>query len=121
GLLEMYQAKVRLMERLCGQPIPESPDAQVQIVRQINADSGEGVGNVLDVVRVSEQRSFHAAQRLSEQETARLVGAARPTLAQAGQAVGKINEELGRGECVCFPVHDDGKPVGWYFVGNTID
>src|SRR5262245_52297441 len=66
GLLEMYQAKVRLLERLCSQPTPASPDAQIAIMRHINADSGEGVGNVLDVAGVSEQRRFHAAQRLSE-------------------------------------------------------
>src|SRR5262249_31992428 len=103
------------------QPTPESPEAQIEAVRQINADSGEGVGNVLDVAGVSEQRGIHTAQRLSEQETARLVGGTQPTLAQARKAVGKINEELGRGECVCFPVYDNGKPAGWYFVGNTID
>jgi hypothetical protein len=51
----------------------------------------------------------------------RLVGAAQPSRIQARQAVGKINEELGRGECICFPVYAKGKPVGWYFVGNTID
>ncbi len=51
----------------------------------------------------------------------RLVGDAQPTLAQAAGAIDKINEELGRGECVCFPVYENCKPIGWYFVGNTID
>jgi hypothetical protein len=121
GLLDMYQKKVKVLEQLCREPIPESPEAQIQIVRQISADSGEGIGNVLDVTRVSERRHPQAAQRLSDDETARLVGTAQPTLAQARKAVGKINEELGRGECVCFPVYATGQPVGWYFVGNTID
>jgi hypothetical protein len=42
---------------------------------------------------------------------------------QARAAVVKINEDLGRGESVCFPLHTAGgtDPVGWYFVGNTID
>ena len=120
-LLDVYQEKVALLERLCSEPIPESPEAQIEMVRQINADSGEGIGNVLDVTGVSEQRDLLTAQRLSEDETARLVGAAHPTLAQAREAVSKINGELGRGECVCFPFYDKGKPVGWYFVGNTID
>ena len=121
GLLGIYQDKVRLLERLCNEPIPDSPEAQIDIVRQINADSGEGIGNVLDVTDVAERQDIHIAQRLSEQETARLAGAAQPTLAQASQAVYKINEELGRGGCVCFPIYEIGKPVGWYFVGNTID
>jgi hypothetical protein len=121
GLLDMYQEKVKLMERLCSQPMPDGPEAQIEVVRQISADSGEGIGNVLDVIGVSQRRGLHQAQRLSEEETARLVGATQPTLPQAGKALGKINEELGRGECVCFPVYDNAKPVGWYFVGNTID
>ena len=121
GLLDLYQQKVKLLERLCSEPIPESPEARVEIIRQINADSGEGIGNVLDVTGVADRRDIHKAQRLSPQETVRLVGDAQPTLAQAGKAVSKINEELGRGECVCFPVYDGGNPVGWYFVGNTID
>jgi hypothetical protein len=121
GLLEMYQEKVWLVQELCSQPIPESPEAQIEIVRRINADNGEGIGNVLDVTGVAEHRDIQKAQRLSPQETVRLVGNTQPTLAQACNAVSKINEELGRGECVCFPVYDKGRPVAWYFVGNTID
>lgn len=121
GILDIYRDKLRLLERLCGEPMPDNPEAQIEIVRQIHADSGEGIGNVLDVTGVAERRDLHVAQRLSEEETARLVGAAQPTLSRARQAVDRINQELNRGECVCFPVYDDGKPTGWYFVGNTID
>ncbi len=87
----------------------------------MHADSGEGIGNVVDVTGVSDHRDIAMAQRLNEQDTIRLVGSAQPALAQARAAVGKINGELGRGECVCFPVYDEGKPVAWYFVANTID
>ncbi len=121
GLLEIYREKVRLLEELCDRPIPESPQEQIEIVRRIYADSGQGIGNILDVTGVAQQRDVGKAQKLSEQETVRLVAAVQPTLAQATEAVGKINEELHRGECVCFPVYDRGKPVAWYFVGNTID
>ena len=78
---------------------------------------------MLDVQGVSSKRDVFMAQRLKEAEIVRLVGAGRPTIAQAGEAIYKINEELGRGECVCFPVYDDAReaPVGWYVVGNTVD
>ncbi len=121
GVLELYQEMVALLERLCSEPIPESPEAQIAIVRQIHADSGQGVGNVLDVTGVGEERDFEKSQRLSQQETVRLVGTSQPTRDQAFKAVDKINEELGRGECVCFPIYENGQPVGWYFVGNTVD
>jgi hypothetical protein len=121
GVLEIYQEAVELLERLCNEPIPDSPEAQIEIVRRINANSGQGIGNVLDVTAVTDRREVHEAQRLDAQEMVRLVGDAQPTLAQAAGAIDKINEESGRGECVCFPVYENGKPIGWYFVGNTID
>ncbi len=71
GLLDIYQEMVALLERLCSEPIPESPEARIEIVRQINADSGEGVGNVLDVTGVVNQRDVHKAQRLPPQEMVR--------------------------------------------------
>jgi hypothetical protein len=120
-LLDMYRRKVELLERLCSQPVPEDVEARIDIVRKLLADSGQGIGNVLDVKRVTDRRDFLTAERLSEPEMKRLVGAARPDRRQAQQAVSKINEELGRGECVCFPMYDGGQPAGWYFVGNTID
>jgi hypothetical protein len=121
GLLEIYQEAVTLLERLCNEPIPDSPEAQIEIVRRIYANSGQGIGNVLDVTAVADQPEFDEAQRLSAEEILRLLGDAQPTLAQAAGAIDKINEELGRGECVCFPAYENGKPIGWYFVGNTID
>jgi len=122
GLVEIYQEKVRLMERLCQQPIPPNIERQIEILRQIEAASGKGIGNVLDVTSISDLRSTWCAQRLSELDTIRLLGNARPTRNQAENAIGKINGDLRRGECVCFPVFDDeSNPLGWYFVGNTVD
>jgi hypothetical protein len=87
-------------------------------------NSGEGGGNILDVTGISDRREVHTAERLTEGEVARLDDATRPTLAQARHATEKINEELGRGESVCFAFYEDGEagqPAGWYFVGNTLD
>jgi hypothetical protein len=118
-----YQDKVQLLERLNSQPIPEDPEAQIEILRQIYADSGQGISNVLDVERISEGLEVFTAQRLAQAEIVRLFRTERPTLAQAGNSIAKINEELGRGECVCFPIYDDSgrQPVAWYFLGNTVD
>lgn len=124
GLLETYQEEAELLEKLCSQPIPKDFEGQISILRQINAYSGQGIGNILDIERVSEQRCYNAVQPLSEPEMIRLVGTERPTRAQAEKAVSKINNELERGECICFPIYDSSekdKPVSWYFVGNTID
>lgn len=121
GLVEVYEHQVRLLEELGKEPIPENTEAQIEILRRISADSGQGIGNILDVTGVSDHRSFPTAERLSEGDRRCLVGSVRPTLAQASQAIYKIHEELNRGECVCFPVYDGETPIGWYFIGNTID
>ena len=121
GLLEMCEAQIRLLENLCEQPIPDSSEARIEIIRLIASGSGVEIGNVLDLTGVADQRAVYKAQRLSDQETARLVGAAQPKLEEARQAISDINDELGRGECVCFPIFDAGVPTAWYFVGNTVD
>jgi len=123
GILEHYRDELQLLERLTAEPIPTDPLRQIEFVRQVNRFSGQGVGDVLDVQRVAQERDYPCCQRLGEAETTRLVGNARPTAAEARQAVTRINEVLDRGEAVCFAVYDDARsnPVGWYFVGNTID
>jgi hypothetical protein len=107
GLVDLYQEKVHLLERLCNRPIPKDLEGQIKILRQIFADGGEGIGNVLDVKGCSDNRGILITERLSEQETVRLVGTSRPTIAQAREAIAKIHEELNRAKSVCFPIYDD--------------
>jgi hypothetical protein len=122
-LEDLYWEQVRLLEHLSSQPIPEDPQSQIEILHQIHAGSGQGLSNVLDLIGVSRQRDFFVAHALDDAEVVRFVGAARPKILQAREAVEKINEELDRGECVCVQVYDDvgNKPVCWFFVGNTVD
>jgi hypothetical protein len=49
GLVDLYAEKVQLLERLNSEPIPADPAAQIEILRQIYVDSGQGISNVLDV------------------------------------------------------------------------
>lgn len=124
GVLESYQREVRLLERLCSQPIPQDFEGQIEILRKINANTGEGIGNVLDVTGVSEQRGIDTARRLREPDMFRLTGIENPTRAQVHEAIEKISDELKRGECVCFPIYESAgtnRPMGWYFVGMTSD
>jgi hypothetical protein len=123
GLVDLYEEQVRLLERLNSQPVPRDPQAQIEVLRQIHALSGQGISNVLDVKGLSEEREVFATQRLTQAETVRFVGTERPAVAQARNAIANINGALGRGEFVCFPVYDDAgrQPVAWYFVGNTFD
>jgi hypothetical protein len=124
GILGMYRAELAMLEEIASGPLPEVPLQQIELMRKLYMNSGEGIGNILDVEGISELREVNAAERLTEVEVARLVGESYPTLAQARQAVNNINGELGRGESVCFAFYeggDPGRPAGWYFVGNTID
>lgn len=124
GVLDIYRDELAMLEEVVSHPLPEDPHEQIELVRKLHVNTGEGIGNILDVTGVSDQRNLNVAERLTEAETERLTGTTRPTLAQAQQAIDKINEELGRGESVCFPYYEnaeDQQPAGWYFVGNTLD
>ncbi len=124
GLLDLYREQLRLVEDYCSRPIPQDPERQIEILRNLMACGGEGIGNVLDVEGVSDVRDFPMSQRLGEADVVRLAGTPRPTIRQARDLAFKINEELRRGESVCFPFYPEGEtdpPAGWYFVGNTID
>ncbi len=91
------------------------------MLRSIWADGGQGIGNVLDVIGVSSERECLMAQKLSQADMSHFLGTTKPTLVEAQKSIGKIHEELGRGECVCFPLYKNDSVAGWYFVGNTID
>lgn len=121
-LHDFYRDEVTRLERLAALPAAESPDDDIARLRALYRNSGEGIGCVLDVTHVSTTGGMHIARRLPAAEIAWLCGSDRPSLVGAGRAVFKINSELTRGDSVCFPVYDEaGRPVGWYFVGNTID
>lgn len=121
-LLDMYRRKLAVIGAAQAQGVPADPRARLDLVRKLHMDTGEGIGSVLDVKAASDQGRFLCAQVLAREEIMRLVGADRPSQAQAEAALASINEELERGEAVCFPFFADGEtPAGWYFVGNTID
>jgi hypothetical protein len=124
NLLDLYRAKLALLEEVSQRPLPEGPQERIELLRRINADSGQGIGNILDVKSVSKRGGLQVTRRLGVKAVTRLAGTGRPTVAQAEAAIPKIHEELRRGESVCFPIYaegDKGEAVGWYFVGHTVD
>jgi hypothetical protein len=123
-LLDFYRKELVRLEDMSRRPIPDDPREQIELVRKVFMSSGEGVGNVLDVTGVDDEGSELVARRLKPDEIREFCKTDHPTSSQARNAVSKINEGLRRGESVCFPIYDDGaegEPIGWYFVGNTID
>jgi hypothetical protein len=123
-LLDLWRAQLALVEKVASRPVPEGPQVRIKLIRRICAPSGEGIGNVLDVKGVSRRGGILITRRLPAKQIVELVGTDQPTEEEAQAAVGRINEQLRRAESVCFPIYADtdrATPVGWYFVGNTID
>jgi hypothetical protein len=120
-ILGFHQDCLACLEELASRPIPEAARDQIEFVREIEKWSGEGVGNILDVTGVSGDGSMDA-RVLTPDDVRKFCGTDHPTRPQAVAAVYGINEKLDRGESACFPFFDaEGNPIGWYFVGNTID
>jgi hypothetical protein len=121
GILDFYREQLACLERLAQSPQPEEPKKQIEFVREVWKWSGQGIGNVLDVTGASGQNEMDA-QVLGSDDVEKFCGTDRPTRDQASAAISRINETLGRGQSVCFAFYDsECKPIGWYFVGNTID
>jgi hypothetical protein len=122
-LQQIYRDEVAFVEEVSSHPLPDQPQQQIELLRKVFANSGQGIGNILDVTGVSKRAAMHVARQLPPNAIRRLCQTDRPTLQQAEAAVGPINEKLGRGESVCFPIYAEGldQLAGWYFVGNTVD
>lgn len=123
GLLDYYQDEVAKLKKLAAVEMPSDVEGQLKALRLIYDSSGEGIGNVLDVTGVSNKGSMHVTRLCSEDQLQDLIGVSRPTQAEAEQSISPVNERLGRGDSVCFQIYSDdrSRPIGWYFIGNTID
>ena len=121
GLLGIYQADLDYLESISGQPIPDAAQDRIAIIRKIWESGGEGVGNILDVARVNDEGGVHVARHMPDAEIEQHLGTSKPSTADAKLLLGKIADQLGRGESVCFPVYDAGEPCGWWIAGYTVD
>jgi hypothetical protein len=71
-------------------------------------EQGEWVGGFLDVKGISDRCEVHTAVRLTEGEVAPLVSATRTTFYRSLHTLGKVDEELVRGENACFACYEPG-------------
>lgn len=121
NLLEFYQREVQSLESLASQQIPETEEEQIKVLRKVCEFSGEGIGNLLDIKSVDKVGDFFVTRVLSEAELTNLFGTDRPTLSQAKRLLDLMADKIDRAEGLCCPIHEDDEPVGWWFVGYTID
>ena len=126
GLHDHYKAEVERARLIASDPIPSDFHGRLALVRRLHADTGQGVGNILDVdgIAGNEGSGWSAAKPLAPVEVIAKFGSDKLLCSEARKYAGIANEWLGRGECVCFPLYADAKqddPVEWCFVGNTVD
>lgn len=122
NILKSYKSDQAFLERAASEPLPESPEARISLLREICESSGEGIGDVLDVHSASSEGGHLTSRILSDAELHELVGTVQPTREMASTVFAKLIPRLDRGESVCFRVFTgDGKPSGWCFAGYSID
>ena len=126
GLHDHYKAELERARSIASEPIPTGFDGRIDLVRRLHADTGQGIGNILDVDGVVGDGGAgpSAARPLMPVELIDKFGSDCLLSADADQLAGNANVWLGRGECVCFPLYsatDDDAPAEWCFVGNTVD
>ncbi|TWU07325.1 hypothetical protein CA54_57310 [Symmachiella macrocystis] len=122
-ILELYESFLFDIEQVAAAEIPDDWQGRLEILNKLNAGSGEGLGNILDVLGVSDDEEFGYAYLYSDEELSQQFEIERPTIAEAKAAIEEINTELHRGESVCFRVFAEDRTslAGWCFVGNSVD
>lgn len=124
GLHDYYKEVLEDIKIAASQPLPTDFQGRLDLVRGL-CDSGEGVGNILDVRGIaSKDNELLAAKPLSPDDLLEKFGSDKLLSADADFHAGKANEWLGRGESICFPLYasaEADEPVEWCFVGVTVD
>ena len=121
-ILDGYKEELALLERLSTEPLPDDPEARIAIVRQMYENSGEGIGDVLDVQSASDDGGLFVARILETTDLQELFGTPTPTREMAESTLSKLAPPLGRAESVCLPVFSaQGEPIGWWFAGYSVD
>lgn len=126
GLHDYYKAEFARAEDIAAAEIPTEFSGRIHLVRRLFANTGEGIGSILDVDGIAGGKSaaISAARRLEPDDVVAKFSTSKPVSSNADDYAAVVNESLGRGECVFFPLYgdvDDEEPGEWCFVGNTVD
>jgi len=123
GLAACYREEIAMLEEASRQPLPNDPQARVALIRKMHSNTGEGIGNVLDIESVSDSGDVLNCRRLNDEQMVKIFGTRTPNEGTLDdQKMSSIFVELGRGESVCFPIFDPREePKVWVFAGYTVD
>lgn len=116
GLHDHYKAELERAKLIASEQIPADFRGRLDLVRRLHADTGQGVGNILDVdgIAGNDGAGWSAAKPLAPVEVIAKFGSEKLLSSKARDYAGIANEWLGRGECVCFPLYaraDDSDPA----------
>lgn len=126
GLYEHYKSELERAKLIAVEKVPSDFFGRLDLVRRLYADTGEGVGSILDVEGIAGGKgaSWSAAKPLAPVEVIAKFGSDKLLVSKVEEYAIRANEWLDRGECICFPLFasaEDEAPMEWCFVGNTID
>jgi hypothetical protein len=120
-LLEHYRDCLRRLRRLAARGIPTDLEAQIALLRKIEAISSDNAPGLLAIEGVSRRWAERKVQLLSATRMQEVFDTATPSLRQAREGVARLADSIHRGSGICFPVYKGGQPVSWYFAGYTAD
>ncbi len=111
------------MRGLATKPLPENDARKVSYIRAAFKFDECGLGNILDIRDIADKQGAFVAAPVPQSTIDELLGGGNPTRKNAASLISSLNEMLGRGECLFFPVYSDDalNPTEWCFVGNTVD
>ena len=125
-LHDYYKSELEHIMQIASEPIPSDFYSRLELVRQLDAGTGEGVGNILDVNGIADQNGteWDSAKPLERDELIARFGTDKLLSTEVDHYASTAFDRLDRGECIFFPLYasvDQDEPTEWCFVAATID
>ena len=123
GVGDQYRQELEFLEGLATKPLPENEVREVSYIRAAFKFDECGLGNILDIRDIGDTQGAFVAAPVPQSRIDELLDGGKPTRKNSALLISSLNEILGRGECLFFPVYSDDalNPTEWCFVGNTVD
>ncbi len=99
-------------------PAPGKKHASIDAARIAAAETG--TRSILDLLDVTKEEEFCAAQRLAAPKLLELFGTTQPNYAAVAAST-EVFDMIPRGMGVCLVVWEDGEPREWFFAGYSFD
>ncbi len=117
-LIEGYRESHRRLHQLALCDIPVSPEAQIILLRKIEALSADSAPGILAIEDISDEWVENKVRVLTSDRTKELFGTAMPSLRVLYETP-RWRDAIPRSSGICLIIFDNHQPLSWYLAGYS--